>query len=515
MLTVGVDVGSSAVKAGALLPEDRVAILESVEYQSFSPRRAWIEQDPDDLWRAVCTTIAALVRRLGRRRSQIRAVALSVQRGTVIPVDAKGRAIYRAVSWQDLRGRTEWGAIRQLLGSDFERITGLYPSAYWTLPKLVWFSRNEPELWRTAHQFAFVHGYLARRLGCEATVEDPTNASFSGLLDIDSRDWSDHIVEAIGLRRERFGMLRSPGTIIGEVSQTACVATELPPGTHIVCGAGDQQAVAIGAGAIGPGSMVINVGTAGVVLACCPSRPAQPAAGVAYLVHVLPGRVQAEGMLGSAGSVFRWLASLTKSATGFRYGGSIDRGLYRQMDAEAALVPPGSDGLFILPLFSEFQTAGDRFSGAMIGLSLSHGRPAIARAIIEGTAFEVRRKLGIMASRGISARNIIVCGGAAQSPIWTQVLADVIGQPVTTLSHNHAGVLGVGAIAATGIGAYDDVETAVREWVRLGATCEPSAAATRYEELYLEYDEIRVKLVGDDTREIHKDREWEFRAAES
>jgi len=185
------------------------------------------------------------------------------------------------------------------------------------------------------------------------------------------------------------------------------------------------------------------------------------------------------------------------------------------MDAEAALVPPGSDGLFVLPLFSEFQTAGDGFSGAMIGLSLSHGRPAIARAIIEGTAFEVRRKLGIMASRGISARNIIVCGGAAQSPIWTQVLADVIGQPVTTLSHNHAGVLGVGAIAATGIGAYDDVETAVREWVRFGAVCEPSAAATRYEELYLKYDQIRVKLVGDDTREIHKDREWEFRAAES
>lgn len=495
MLAVGVDVGSTSVKAGVITPGGPPPIVEPIEYQSFSPRPGWIEQDPDELWQAVCTVISSVVRQVGRRRTEIRALSLSVQRGTVIPVDRTGHAIYRAVSWQDLRAQGEWFGLQALLGDEFERITGLYPSAYWTLPKLAWLSRQEPELWRAAHRFVFVHGYLVRRLGCEDAIEDPTNASFSGLLDVVKRDWSDRILSALDLDRERLGTLRPPGAIIGEISRAAAACTNLPPGTALVCGAGDQQAVALGAGTVTQGSVVANIGTAGVVLACSPARPVHRSGSVAFLAHVCPGLFQAEAMLGSAGSVLRWLASLTKSATGFRYGGSIDRGLYRQIDAEAASVPAGCGGLVVIPLFSEEHAAGRR-PGAILGLSLSHDRPAIARAIMEGTAFEVRRLLGELSGQGISVKSIILCGGAAQSQIWNQIHADVIGQPITTLSCNHAGVLGAGVLAALGVGLYGDIKTAVRDVARSGMTYDPGSAMGHYEELYRDYERVRANVVA-------------------
>ncbi len=496
MLVVGVDVGSTAVKAAVVQGDGRVQALEAVEYTSFSTRPGWIEQDPEELWRAVCAAIAAAVRAIGKRKTDIRALALSVQRGTVIPVDPAGRAIYRAVSWQDLRANAEWTWLGRQLGERFERITGLYPSAFWTLSKLAWLARREPVVWRTAHQFLLVHGYLTRRFGAGAAVEDPTNASFSGLLDLMTRQWSDPILAVLGLEAGRLGALRAPGSVLGEISHAAASSTGLPPGTLLVCGAGDQQAAALGAGAVAPGSVVVSIGTAGVVLACTPHRPAGTGAAIACLAHAIDPLFQIEGMLGSAGSVLRWLASLTKSATGFRYGGSIERGLYLQIDAEAASVPPGSEGLLVIPHFSAAQVPGDARAGVIAGLSLSHGRAAIARAIMEGIAFEVRRILQALAHVGLPVRNLILCGGAAQSAVWNQIHADVYGHPVTTLACTHAAAVGAAMLAATGAGCHEALPVAVRHMFQLGATFEPGPHAPLYDDLFRRYEQLGLSLAS-------------------
>ncbi len=494
MLVVGVDVGSTAVKAGVIEPDGRAQTLESVEYTSFSSRPGWIEQDPDELWNAVCGAVTAAVRPLGSRRTDVRALALSVQRGTVIPVDRAGRAIYRAISWQDLRASAECVRLSEQLGDRFGRITGLYPSAYWTLSKLAWLAREEPTVWRAAHQFLFVHGYLARRLGAEIAAEDQTNASFSGLLDLETRRWSDEILDVLGLAPDRLGALQHPGSVVREISRAAASSMGLPTDTLLVCGAGDQQAVALGTGTVAPGSIAINIGTAGVVMSCLHDRPTQAEPGIACLVHPIESLVQIEGMLGSAGSVLRWLASLTKSATGFRYGGAIEQGLYQQIDAEAASVPPGSEGLMIIPYFGARHAWSALQGGVIAGLSLSHGRAALARAIMEGTAFEVLRLLRAMARHGISLRNLIICGGGARSRIWGQIIADVQGQPVTTLRCDQAGVLGAGILATTGLGLYPGLQEAVRQMLQLGATFEPGPNRVVYDRLFGDYQRMIASL---------------------
>lgn len=508
MLVVGVDVGSTAVKAGVIDTGGEVQTLEAVEYTSFSSRPGWLEQDPDELWRAVCAAVTAAVRPLGLRRAGIRALALSVQRGTVVPVDRAGRAIYRAISWQDLRAGAECVWLSERLGERFERITGLYPSTYWTVAKLAWLAREEPTVWRAAHQFLFVHGYLARRLGADVAAEDPTNASFSGLLDLGTRRWSDEILDLLGLPACRLGALQRPGSVIGEISRVAAGSLGLPADVLLVCGAGDQQAVALGAGTVGPGSIAISIGTAGVVVSCLRSRPASAEPGIACLVHPVEPLVQIEAMLGSAGSVLRWLASLTKSATGFRYGEAVERGLYQQIDAEAASVPPGSEGVTVIPYFGARHAGTGSYGGVIAGLSLSHGRASLARAIMEGAAFEVRRLLGAMARYGIVPRNLVICGGGAQSELWGQIVADVQGQPVTALRCPQAGVVGAGILAATGLGLYPSLHEAARQMLQLGTTFEPGPHRATYDGLFREYQRM-VATLGPAPEDLRSPARWE------
>ena len=436
---VGVDVGTSSLKAVTIDSAGRIVARRETEYPLSAPRPGWSEQDPDD-WVAAASGVEG-------------SFGLSGQMHGLVVLDAHDRPLRPAILWNDQRTAAECAEIELRLGLErLIEVTGNRALPGFTAPKLLWLREHEPEVYARIRRICLPKDYVRLRLTGEFAI-DAADASGTLLFDVAARDWSDEMLAALEIPREW-----------------------LPPvhESPAIGGAGDQAAGALGVGVDRPGPLSVVLGTSGVVFGVLPAYAADPEARVHVFCHAVPGTWHAMGVMLSAAGSLRWLRDALGSG-------------YDELLGGAERWSPGTEGLLFAPYLSGERTphADPYVRAAFHGLSLEHDRGALARAVLEGVAFGLRDSLELLRALGFRPESARVSGGGARSELWLRIVASVLGLALERTVVEEGAAYGAALLAGVRAGVFADVHEAVERCVRVTDTVEPEPAwSAAYDEAY-------------------------------
>ena len=445
---IGLDVGTTAVKALAVNEHGAVLARAEAGYPLSTPRPGWAEQDPGDWWRATEQALAAL------GVDDVAGIGLSGQMHGLVALDSAGAVIRPAILWNDGRTAAECAEIEERIGLD-ELIarTGNRALPGFTAPKLLWLRRHEPDSYRRIARIALPKDYVRLRL-CGEHAIDVADASGTLLLDVARRRWSEHVLEALEL---------DPAWL-PPVLESPAVSGVTADGVPVAAGAGDQAAGALGVGVDRPGPLSIALGTSGVVFAALPGFAADERARVHAFCHAVPNGWHAMGVMLSAAGSLRWLRDV--AAPGVDFGDLV---------GEAEGWAAGAEGLTFLPYLAGERTphADPDARGSFTGLSLRHDRGALVRAVLEGVAYGLRDSLDLLRELGVAAERARVSGGGARSELWLRIIASVLELPLERPVVEEGAAYGAALLGGVAGGVWPDVEAAVAACVQVHGEVEP------------------------------------------
>jgi xylulokinase len=476
---IGIDVSTTATKALLVDGTGSVVATASSSYDYAVPHPMWSEQDPHIWWDATIAAVSELLAKSEVAASDVAGIGLSGQMHGSVLLDAAGEVIRPAILWNDQRTEGECDEIRSKVGRDrLISVTGNDALTGFTAPKLLWVMNNEPRNWERVSTVLLPKDYVRFRLTGDFAL-DVAGGSGTILFDLARRTWSTEILGLLDLDPSLFPSVFEGVEVTGVVSDEAANATGLRPGTPVVAGGGDQSANAVGVGAVEPGIVALSLGTSGVVFATSEGPAIEPEGRVHAFCHAVPGRWHMMGVMLSAAGSLRWLRDSLAPGSSFS-----------DLDAGAAEVPPGSDGLLFLPYLTGERTPhpDPRARGAFVGLTVGHDLRHLARAVLEGVAFGLRDGLDLMVASGVSKPRVIrASGGGLRSALWRQILADVLDTEIVTVETEEGAAFGAALLASVGAGIHASVAEAVSASVDVRPAAKPSLNASRYDEAYALY----------------------------
>ena len=488
---IGIDIGTASIRVALLDLGGRVLAIASTPQAMDVPRPGWAEQDARLWWSATASGIRQVLDRAKVRPAEVIAVGADAQMHATIPLDAAGQPIPpRVPIWCDKRATQ---LVRAFEGQPFaheaSRIAADPPLAAWVGFKMAWFKEHEPALYERTWKFATGAAFVNYMLSGELAM-DWSEASGSFLFDATTLAWSDQLAGWLGVSLDKMPPVVESTCVIGEVTEAAASATGLTVGTPVVAGAGDMQCMLLAAGMAEEGTAVDITGTASDF--CVFSREPIIEPPTMNLHHAIAGWIPF-GIAESGGGALQWFRDQLRGAVEASGPCGI---AYDRLDELAKAVPPGADGLLFLPYLMGERLLGSPMSrAAFVGLTPSSGTGVMARAIMEGVCFELKRTLEIAEGTGTNVRSIFTTGGGARSSLWSQIKADIYERPVQTVVASEGGVVGSALLAAAGVGAIPSVSAGVERWVVRDRTFQPEPARfPRYERLYEVFKQIHDRL---------------------
>jgi xylulokinase len=485
MSFLGIDVGTGGTRALVIDEAGRVIASATEEHRDFaSPQIGWAEQDPGDWWRACGVAVQKVLAKAQLRGDQIACVGLSGQMHGAVLLDERSQVVRPALIWCDVRTEKQSKELTETIGAArLIELTSNPALTNFTLTKCLWVRENEPELWKKVRSFMLPKDYVRLQLTGERAT-DMADASGTLMLDVAHRRWSKEILQLVGLEESFLPALYESPEICGRISAAGAVATGLQAGTPVVAGAGDQAAGAIGMGIVSPGKVSATIGTSGVVFAATARPSLDPKGRLHTFCHALPGRWFVMGVTQAAGLSLRWFRDQFASPA------NGDKESYEQLTAEAANVSPGSDGLLWAPYLMGERTPylDANARGMLVGLTASHTRDHVVRAILEGVAFSLRDTFTIFKEIDVPVETIRLGGGGARSELWRQIQADIYGQQVEIVEAEEGAAYGAAILAGVGAKAWPSVEAACNAVVRVAGSVKSNAEHSRVmEKAYAAY----------------------------
>ncbi len=459
------------------------------EYGLEFPQSGWVDQDAKMLFDTLLSVVSRAVKAADILPSDAAAICLSTQRCTLICVDQDGNPLRKAISWQDNRTDQQCELIRQRIGADrFYDTTGLPIANVWTLPKIMWVQKNEPDLYEKTYKFVNVQAYLNRLLGAEYFYDDFSNASLHGLMSLTRMEWIDDFIQTMDIDSSKLPQLVGSGQQIGVLNNAIADKLGLTAGTPIISGGGDQQCAAVGSNVIEEGDCEVTLGTAGVTICSLNEPRLDPERTIPCLVHAVDGKWTCEGLQNAAGASLKWLRNVLQE--GQPEGNIVD---YDYMTGLASKSTIGANGITFLPYLAGAAAPlwDSSARGILFGMGLMTNLSDVARAILEGISFETASILENFARREIKVSKIRVSGGGAKSALWGQLQADIYGVPLQRLLVDDATILGAAVLGAFGIGIYDSVDEAAGAMVHTTTEYQPNMG---HHKKYIEKREIFDKL---------------------
>ena len=469
MLLLGIDVGTGGSRAVVINETGRIVASATVEHEPFaSPQTGWAEQDPDDWWRASVAAIREVVSHDNVSPDEIAAVGLSGQMHGSVLLNDRDEVVRPALIWCDQRSDKQCEQLTQQIGAEqLIKLTCNPALTGFTLPKMLWVRDNEPEAWQQVRSVLLPKDYVRFRLtGDKAT--DVADASGTLLLNVAERKWSDEMLAATEIDVSLLPTVFESPEITGTISSSAAELTGLRAGTPVVGGAGDQAGGAVGIGIVQPGAVSATIGTSGVVFAATNSPALDPKGRVHTFCHAVPGRWHVMGVTQGAGLSMRWFRD--------QFGAGMGEGdPYDRMTEEAAQVESGSNGLLWAPYLMGERTPhlDPHARAALVGLTASHTRAHVIRAIMEGVAFSLRDSFEIFNEMQVPVETIRLGGGGARSALWRQIQADIYGRAVATVEAEEGAAYGVAMLAGVGVRTWPSVDAACAAVVRTRDHVEP------------------------------------------
>ena len=441
------DLGTTGNKASLFDDQGRLVASHTEHYPVNYAQAGWAEQDPIDWWRAVTTSTRALLAKARVDPADLAAVTFSGQMMGSVPIDAAGQPLRSAIIWADQRAVEEAETIAVRCGPEHVyRRTGHRVSPAYLAAKILWVKRHQPDLYRQVKKFLCAKDFVAFKLTGRCAT-DYSDASGSNLFDLTQRAWSADLIDAIGLDAALLPEIHASTDILGEVTRAASEATGLKSGTPVVIGGGDGACATAGAGVIAPGDAYCNIGSSAWISFASAAPLFDPQQRTFTFHHLHPRLFTPMGTMQSAGGARDWLAQLIGDVAG----------------EDMAQVAPGCDGALFLPYLIGERSPwwNPQARGAFVGLTMNHSRAALARAALEGVAFNLRLILDALESQGAALPAIRLIGGGAQSPVWQQILADVFARPIHLLDlRSEASSWGAAVAGGIGVGVYAGWEIA-------------------------------------------------------
>ncbi|HEY8846137.1 MAG TPA: xylulokinase [Candidatus Limnocylindrales bacterium] len=476
---LGIDVSTTATKAVLIDEAGVVRGVGASEYGFDVPHPLWSEQDPQLWWDGAVGAIRSVLASSGVPGEDVVAIGLTGQMHGLVLLDERDAVLRPAILWNDQRTAVECDAIRNTIGRErLIAITGNDALTGFTAPKIVWVRDHEADIWRQVAHILLPKDLVRLRLtGDHAT--DKADGAGTILFDLAARDWSAEVVDALEIDRRWLPRTFEGPEVTGVVTAAAAEAIGLRPGTPVIAGGGDQAANAVGLGAVEPGTPALSLGTSGVVFAPTDRPIVEPGGRVHAFCHSVPGRWHLMSVMLSAAGSLRWFRDTVAPGVA-----------YADLTEAAGDVPAGSNGLWFLPYLSgERSPYPDPLArGAFVGLTVGHDRRHLTRAVLEGVAFGLRDGLDLMIAAGMPVpTRIRASGGGTASPVWRQILADVLQAEIATVATTEGAAYGAGVLAAVGVGWHDTVQAATEAWIATTVVASPGPDAATYRERHAGY----------------------------
>lgn len=487
MYWLGIDVGTGGSRA--LLVDGTGAVRASytaAHEEMTMERPLWAEQRPENWWAATQVAIQGVLAEAGVSGDEVKGIGLSGQMHGLTLLDQADEVIRPALIWCDQRSQPQVDWINAKAGGDnVLQWTANPVLTGFTLPKLLWVRDHEPANFERVRKVLLPKDYVRLGLTGEYATE-VSDASGTAMFDVVERRWSWPLMEKLGLDKSILPEVHESPEVTGTVSTAAAAVTGLRAGTPVVGGGGDQAASAVGNGIVETGIASCTLGTSGVVFAHQDAPAYDPQGRVHTFCHAVPGKWHVMGVTQGAGLSLQWFRNQ------FAPGVSYD-----ELTAEAAASPLGAHGLFWLPYLMGERTPHLDASAraAWVGLTASHRRADLIRAVIEGVSFSQMDCLAIIDSLGANIASVRLSGGGARSPFWRRILADLFARRISTLATQEGSAYGAALLAMTGTGAFASVPEACRATIREIESLEPDAAASAaYRERYGVYTRLYPAL---------------------
>jgi xylulokinase len=442
--------------------QGRVIASATEEHAPFaSPQIGWAEQQPEDWWRACGIAVRNAISDAKIDAADIACVGLSGQMHGAVMLDTQDRVVRPALIWCDVRTDEQCRELTDKIGAErLIQLTCNPALPNFTVTKFMWVQEHEPENWKRVRSVMLPKDYVRFRMTGERAI-DMADASGTLLLDVAHRRWSNEMLQATGIDERLLPKLYESPDVCGQLSPEGAAATGLKAGTPVVAGAGDQAAGATGMGIVVPGAVSATIGTSGVVFAATDRPALDPKGRLHTFCHAIPGRWHVMGVTQAAGLSLRWLRDTLCSGTS-----------YDQLTAEASTIAPGADGLLWTPYLMGERTPhlDGQARAALVGLTASHTRGHIVRAILEGVAFSLRDTFTIFEGMNVPVKSIRLGGGGARSPLWRQIQADVYGHEVEIVEAEEGAAYGAAILAGVGAKLWPTVDAACSAVIRVKQT---------------------------------------------
>ena len=487
---LGIDVGTSGSKGVIVDLRGRVVAFKSVDHGVDTPRPGWYEHDADAIWWTDLKTITRALIAEGRvEPDRIAAVGVSALRPDMLPVDENGAPLRKAILYCDGRAKTQ---INQIVKEFSDRapsqVSAKSLSTHFSGPKILWFRQNEPDLYDRTAKIHTGSSYLVFKLTGESRVSFGEAMGYAPLFDAQQMAWDQDICRRLGLPVALLPSVSWATDVAGGVSAEAARETGLAEGTPVILGTGDAMAETLSVGAVLEGDAALLYGSTMVLAVLGSERLAGQCAELAR-PGPIPGTRMAVTAMSTSGALTTWFRDNFAEAEQ-EAEARLGTNAYQLLDDQAAQVPPGSEGLIVLPYF-----AGERgpiwdsqARGLLIGLTLSHTRRHVYRALLEGVAYGLRQNVELLEQQGIAIRRVISTGGGTRSRLWPQIVSDVLGKDQEVIVNPIGAPYGDAFLAGYGVGVFDDPASLHDQWAPETTTvrCEPETTAVydRYYQVY-------------------------------
>lgn len=446
---MGIDIGTTGVKT-ILLSEDRIVCQKTVSQQLLSPKHGWAEENAAEWWEHTVDAVRQVLAEVPEAKDRIEAIGVSGMVPAIVLLDEAGNPLRNSIQQNDARAVEEIEYLKQTLDQEaLYAATGGYTNQQHVLPRLLWVRKHEPACFQRIATVFGSYDFINYKLTGEKSLEINW-AVESGMYDIRKQAWIEEQFDLLGLPMDVFPNVRQSSEVIGYVTNESAELTGLKRGIPVIAGSADHIASTLAAGITRPGDLLIKFGGAGDILYCIDEIHTIPELFFDY--HVYPGEYLLNGCMASSGSLVKW------------YAGELlqdeSPDLFAKLDQAAEQVPPGADGLIVLPYYLGEKTPifDPEARGVMFGMSLTHKREHIFRAILESVIYGFRHHIDVLRSYGYEPKRIMATNGGAKSKFWCQIAADVLDAEIRSYPTHPGSALGVAFLAGKSVGVYEDWE---------------------------------------------------------
>jgi len=495
MVLMGIDLGTSGLKVALFDPDGTRLASVSRELPLLCRHQGWAEQDPDHWWAVLRELMPELRDKAPQALNNLAMIAVTGQQSSPVLLNREGRVLTNSPIWMDRRTALECRELEERFGgAALYEATGLRPDPMYTVYKLMWLKKHEPEVWRETALVMQPKDFINYRLtGLAAT--DYGSAAATQVFDLQALAWHRGLLAAADIEPSLFSEPGFSSQVLGTVREELSAAWGWPRGVPVVIGGGDTTVSALGCGVRQPGDTAIVIGTSSDVVTCVEKPVIDPQRRIGCYPYSLPGMFMTIAGSNSSGAILNWCRDTffaAEKAEAAQAGLSV----FDLMLEGAAKLPIGAEGLICLPYFSGERSPifNPEAKGLISGFSLMHTRSHLVRALVEGITLSIYDRLKVAEDLNLPMDRILLTGGGAKNDFWRQMITDAIGRPTYCTEAQEAAGLGAAMLAATGAGIYPTVRDA----------CEAMAPAVRetrpdpehrgaYGQLYLRFKDLYAR----------------------